>query len=293
MSFDGDKLADHRARSGFTCMTSTIAFIGVGNMGRAILGGLLNGGHPRERLRAADADAEACARVQREVGVAASADNHAAAADADVLVLAVKPQQLKAVAAGLLPAAGGRRPLVLSIAAGIGTAALAGWFGADTPIVRSMPNTPALIGRGTSALFATAATDEARRALAEAIMRAVGVVHWLDDEALMDAVTALSGSGPAYLFRVIECLAQSGERLGLDPALARRLALETAAGASELALASPFDPATLRAQVTSKGGTTEQALKVLDEGGIDALFSRALTAARDRSRALSEEFGKA
>jgi len=274
-------------------MTSTIAFIGVGNMGRAILGGLINGGHPASQLRAADADAAACERVRREFGVAAGHDNRAAAAGADVLVLAVKPQQLKAVATDLLPPAGAPRPLVLSIAAGISTDALSSWFGPDTPLVRSMPNTPALIGRGTSALFATAATDAARRALAETIMRAVGVVHWLDDESLMDAVTALSGSGPAYVFRLIECLALGGERLGLDPALARRLALETAAGAAELALGSAQDPGTLRAQVTSKGGTTEQALRVLDEGGIEALFGRALTAARDRSRTLSEEFGKA
>lgn len=273
-------------------MTASIAFIGAGNMGRAILGGLVRGGHAPTRLRAADADDGARARVTAEFGVVATASNAQAAADADVLVLAVKPQQLKDVATGLAAGLGGRRPLVLSIAAGISTASLASWFGADTPIVRSMPNTPALIGRGTSALFATAATDPAGRALAENIMRAVGSVHWLDDEALIDAVTALSGSGPAYLFRVIECMANAGEELGLAPDLARRLALETAAGASDLALGSAFDPATLRAQVTSKGGTTERALRVLDEGGLAELFGRALTAARDRSRELAAEFGR-
>jgi len=273
-------------------MTARIAFIGAGNMGRAILGGLVRGGHAPARLRAADADDGARARVTTEFGVVATASNAQAAADADVLVLAVKPQQLKNVATGLAAGLAGRRPLVLSIAAGISTASLATWFGADTPIVRSMPNTPALIGRGTSALFATAATDSAGRALAESIMRSVGAVHWLDDEALIDAVTALSGSGPAYLFRVIECMASAGEQLGLTPDLARRLALETAAGASELALGSPFDPATLRAQVTSKGGTTEQALRVLEEGRLAELFGRALTAARDRSRELAAEFGR-
>lgn len=273
-------------------MTPTIAFIGAGNMGRAILGGLLAGGHPAARLRAADADAAARERCAQDFGIATDADNRIVADGADVLVLAVKPQQLKAVALALREVAGARRPLVLSIAAGIGTASLADWFGADTPIVRSMPNTPALIGRGTSALYATAATDAPQRALAESIMRAVGVVHWLADEGLMDAVTALSGSGPAYVFRVIESLAAAGESLGLAPGLARQLALETAAGAAELALGSPHPPATLRAQVTSKGGTTERALAVLDAGDIDALFNRALSAARDRSRALSEEFGK-
>ena len=273
-------------------MTARIAFIGAGNMGRAILGGLLKGGHAPALLRAADADDGARARVAGDCGVVATASNAEAAADADVLVLAVKPQQLKDVARGLAATLAGRRPLVLSIAAGISTASLGNWFAAGTPIVRSMPNTPALIGRGTSALFANAATDATGRALAEGIMRAVGAVHWLDDEGLMDAVTALSGSGPAYLFRVIECMASAGEQLGLAPALARRLALETAAGASELALGSSFDPATLRAQVTSKGGTTEQALRVLDDGGLCELFARALASAHERSRELAAEFGR-
>lgn len=273
-------------------MTTRIAFIGAGNMGRAILGGLVRGGMAAADLRAADADADARDRIAGDFGVLATADNGEAAAGADVLVLAVKPQQLQAVARELAGGAAGRRPLVLSIAAGIATASLGHWFGADTPIVRAMPNTPALIGRGTSALYATKATDAAGRALAERIMRAVGAVHWLDEEAQMDAVTALSGSGPAYVFRIIECMASAGESLGLAPALARRLALETVAGAAALAEGSAHEPATLRAQVTSKGGTTEQALRVLDEGGLEALFLRALEAARDRSRQLAAEFGR-
>lgn len=273
-------------------MTSTIAFIGAGNMGRAIIGGLLQGGHPAAALRAADADPGTRDRAAHEFGIKTSADNLAVATGADVLVLAVKPQQLAPVATALRPVTLARRPLVLSIAAGIGTAALARWLGDGTPIVRSMPNTPALIGRGTTALYATPATDAAGRALAETIMRAVGSVHWLDEEALMDAVTALSGSGPAYVFRVIESLAAAGAALGLAPTLAQRLAIETMAGAAELAFNSSAAPATLRAQVTSKGGTTERALAALDAGGIDALFAQALRAARDRSCALAEEFGK-
>jgi pyrroline-5-carboxylate reductase len=273
-------------------MSTRIAFIGAGNMGRAILGGLVRGGTSAMALRAADADPAARERVTGELGVFATADNGVAAADADVLVLAVKPQQLPAVARGLATAVAARRPLVLSIAAGIATRSLAEWFGAGTPIVRAMPNTPALIGRGTSALYATPETDGAGRALAEHIMQAIGAVHWLDDEAQMDAVTALSGSGPAYVFRVIECMAAAGEALGLPPALARRLALETVGGAAALAEQSAHEPATLRAQVTSKGGTTEQALRVLEEGGLEALFLRALGAARDRSRELAAEFGR-
>lgn len=273
-------------------MSTRIAFIGAGNMGRAILGGLIRGGVAADDLRAADADPAALGRIAEEFGVFATVDNGEAAVGAAVLVLAVKPQQLKRVALDLAAGLGASRPLVLSIAAGIGTASLAEWFGPGTPVVRAMPNTPALIGRGTSALYATPDTDAAGRAVAERIMRAVGSVHWLDEESLMDAVTALSGSGPAYVFRVIECMATAGESLGLPPELARRLALETVAGAAELAHGSPHAPAALRAQVTSKGGTTEQALRVLDEEGLEALFRRALTAARDRSRELAAEFGR-
>ena len=273
-------------------MSQTIAFIGAGNMGRAIIGGLIESGHLPTSIRVADADHAAAQRLHDQLGVEAHATNGDAAVGASVVVLAVKPQQMREVVTDLTAAIKASGPVVLSIAAGISTSALAGWLGANTAIVRSMPNTPALIGRGTAALYANAAVSAEGRALAATIMSAVGNVHWLEDESLMDAVTALSGSGPAYVFKLIEVLEQAGTALGLPPTLARALALETAAGASALAASSAASPAELRSQVTSKGGTTEAALRVLCEGGLEPLFDRALTAARDRSRTLAEEFGK-
>ena len=273
-------------------MSETLAFIGAGNMGRAIVGGLVQGGYPAARIRVADADPGAVARLGDALGTTACTSNAQAIADAAVVVLAVKPQQMRDVVTALAPTLGQTRPLVLSIAAGITTAALDNWLGGGAAIVRSMPNTPALIRRGTSALFANAAVAPAQRALADTIMGAVGQVHWLTDESLMDAVTALSGSGPAYIFRLIEALEEAGTGLGLAPPLARALALETTAGAAALAAGSDFSPAELRAQVTSKGGTTERALAVLQAGGLTELFANALAAARDRSRSLAEEFGQ-
>lgn len=273
-------------------MSETLAFVGAGNMGRAIVGGLVQGGHPAARIRVADADPAAVERLGEALGTVGCASNPEAVAGAAVVVLAIKPQQMRAVVTALAPTLADTRPLVLSIAAGITTAALDNWLGGAAAIVRSMPNTPALIRRGTSALFANAAVSPAQRALADTIMGAVGQVHWLADESLMDAVTALSGSGPAYVFRLIEALEAAGTRLGLAPPLARALALETAAGAAALAAGSDFSPAELRAQVTSKGGTTERALAVLEAGGVTELFANALAAARDRSRSLAEEFGQ-
>ena len=273
-------------------MSDTLAFIGAGNMGRAIIGGLVQGGLPAARIRVADADPSAVSRLVETQGTVGCASNLEAVAGASVVVLAVKPQQMRSVVAELAAALAGSRPLVLSIAAGITTQALGNWLGGEAAIVRSMPNTPALIRRGTSALFANPAVSQTQRHLASTIMGAVGSVHWLEDESLMDAVTALSGSGPAYIFRLIEALEEAGIGLGLTPALARSLALETTAGAAALAADSAAAPSELRAQVTSRGGTTERALAVLNEGGLSALFARALLAARDRSRSLADEFGQ-
>ena len=273
-------------------MSDTLAFIGAGNMGRAIIGGLVQGGLPATQIRVADADPAAVSRLAETQGTVSCANNLEAVSGASVVVLAVKPQQMRSVVTELAPALAASRPLVLSIAAGITTQALAQWLGGEAAIVRSMPNTPALIRQGTSALFANPAVSSAQRRLAGTVMGAVGRVHWLEDESLMDAVTALSGSGPAYIFRVIEALEEAGTALGLPPALARALALETTAGAGALAAGSTFAPGELRAQVTSRGGTTERALAVLNEGGLAELFAQALVAARDRSRSLAEEFGQ-
>lgn len=272
-------------------MTKRVAFIGGGNMGRAIVGGLIRRGHVPGMITVAEPQETVRDALARDFGITVTADNASAVAAAEVVVLAVKPQQMKAVVQPLASVLAKQRPLLLSIAAGITTQSLRLWAGTELPVVRAMPNTPALIGRGATGLFATPTTGPAERALVESLLAATGMVAWVEEESLLDAVTALSGSGPAYFFLLIECLEQAGVKLGLPATLARALALETAAGAAELARTATVDPATLRSQVTSKGGTTERALQVFMEGGLPALVERALTGAAARAGELSREFG--
>jgi pyrroline-5-carboxylate reductase len=272
-------------------MTPHIAFIGGGNMGRAMIGGLLKRGHPPPRITVSDPLVAVRTALAQDFEIQAAPDNNAAVESADIVVLAVKPQHMGATVRELAPTLTRRRPLVLSIAAGITTASLVQWCGTDLPLVRAMPNTPALIGRGAAGAFATPATPTSARDQASELLRAVGSVVWVEQEAQLDAVTALSGSGPAYFFLLLECMEAAGVKLGLPEATARQLALETAAGAAELALHSSSNPASLRVQVTSKGGTTEQALQVFDAGGFADLVQRALAAAATRARELSVEFG--
>jgi len=269
-------------------MDSVIAFIGCGNMGSSLIGGLIADGVSPGRLRGADTDPAQCERVRERFGIAAGTDSTAAASGAQVVVLAVKPQVARATVTGMAEVLRRERPVLLSIAAGIRLESLRAWVGADIPMVRAMPNTPALIRAGAAALYAGPGTKEEHRERAESILRAVGAVVWLDDEDLMDAVTALSGSGPAYFFRMIEALEEAAVELGLSRESARLLTLETALGAARMAMESRLEPAALRRQVTSPGGTTERALGVLEEGGFAALLGKALTAARDRSRELAE-----
>jgi pyrroline-5-carboxylate reductase len=271
-------------------MTSHISFIGGGNMGRAMIGGLLQRGHPPQCVTVADPIIAARSALVRDFGVNEAPDNITAVAAADIVVLAVKPQQMRSVVQSLAPALA-HRPLVLSIAAGITTTSLAQWCGITLPLVRAMPNTPALVGRGATGAFATPSTLPTAREQAVALLSAIGYVVWVDDETQLDAVTALSGSGPAYFFLLLECLEGAAVELGLPVATARALALETALGAAELAHRSPHNPAELRAQVTSKGGTTERALQVFNAGDLRGLVKQALTAAAARARELSVEFG--
>lgn len=268
-----------------------IGFIGCGNMARSLIGGLIADGHPAARLSGADPDAAQRDRA-RGFAIEVYDDNDELIRGADVVVLAVKPQALPAVVRAAAPALIERRPLVMSVAAGVRLETLRRCLGADLPLVRVMPNTPALIQAGAAALVANAKVSAEQRDLAEAIMRAVGAALWLEDEAQMDAVTAVSGSGPAYFFLVMEAMIRAGEQLGLPAETARLLTLETAQGAARMALASESDPATLRRQVTSKGGTTERALQVLmEEGDLENLFARALAAAKRRSEELAAELG--
>ncbi|WP_297527300.1 pyrroline-5-carboxylate reductase [Thiohalobacter sp.] len=269
-----------------------LCFIGGGNMAASLIGGLIADGYPADRIRVADPDPARLQALAQRFGVTTEADNARACRGAGVVVLAVKPQVMGAVARALGPDLTPDRPLVISIAAGIRTGDLARWLGAELPLVRCMPNTPALVQSGATALFATAATSEAQRELAESILRAVGLTLWLDDEALMDAFTALSGSGPAYFFLLMEAMAAAGEELGLEAEAARLLTLQTAFGAAKMALEAEEEPAELRRRVTSPGGTTERALAVFESGGFRELVAAALQAARDRSRELAEQLGR-
>ena len=255
-------------------------------MGRAIIGGLLARGYKKELLSIVDPDPAAQQVITQELGlgVAPSVKN---LTGAEIILLAIKPQNMKLVAEELAPLISNFRPLLISIAAGITTAQLSRWLRYDGPIVRAMPNTPALVGRGAAALFVTPNATEEERVAALDIISTVGFAEWVDNEDLLDIVTALSGSGPAYYFLVMELLEQIAIELGLDPSLARKLSIETAYGASLLARQSSNTPGQLRQQVTSPGGTTESALQVLSKGGLEPLLRNALKAAHERSRTLA------
>lgn len=271
--------------------TGTIAFIGGGNMARSIIGGLIADGLAPSLIYVADPDTR-----QREALAAAFGVHTSDAADvishADTVIFAVKPQVMKEVATTLAANIQQQKPLIISVAAGIRSSDLEHWLGGGIAMVRSMPNTPALVQCGATGLFATRSCNDTQKARAEFIMRAVGLTLWFEDEDMIDAVTALSGSGPAYFFFVIEAIEKAGVQLGLDTKAARLLALQTAFGAAKMALESNDDPATLRERVTSKGGTTEAALGVLSEGGLETLFARALEAARNRSVELADLLGE-
>jgi pyrroline-5-carboxylate reductase len=271
---------------------TSIAFIGGGNMARSLIGGLLADGLPPSCLTVAEPEPVRRAALARDFGVAVTADNATAAAAAEVLVLAVKPQAMPGVGRELARTVAGRAPLVISIAAGIRNADVGRWLGEGVPVIRAMPNTPALLGCGATVLCAGRDVRGAQREQAEAILRAVGSVSWVEDESLMDVVTALSGSGPAYFFLLAEAMADAAAALGLDLAQARLLAVETALGAARMAIESEEDVAGLRRRVTSPGGTTEAALAALESGGFRDLVSDALAQAARRSKELAELFGK-
>jgi pyrroline-5-carboxylate reductase len=270
----------------------TIGFIGAGNMARSLAGGLLNNAWSRDKLILSDPSPEQRAAVSDILGLTVLEDNAQVAARADVLVLAVKPQVLRATALALAATVQAKKPLVVSIAAGIRADDIQRWLGGNLAVVRVMPNTPALVGAGASGLFANSLTSDEQRDEAESILRAVGTTAWLQDETLMDVVTAVSGSGPAYILLVIEALEKAAIHHGLDHATARLLAIETTYGAAKMALEGNEEPATLRARVTSPGGTTEQALQVLEQGGLTALFDDAVAAAIRRAQELANMLGE-
>lgn len=270
----------------------TIALIGGGNMARGIIGGLLGKGASARSITVSEPQEASRQALVRDFGVRVTADNSEAVRGAQVVVLAVKPQLMAGVARALAPALREGRPLVISVAAGIRADRLQQWLGADIAVVRSMPNRPALIGAGASGLYADASVPEASRRLAELVLASTGLTVWVNREDQIDAVTALSGSGPAYFFRLAELMAEAGTALGLDADVARQLAAQTLAGAGQLVAAEKMpDLARMRAEVTSKGGTTEAALNTFAARGFDQLVASAMAAAEGRSRELAAQFG--
>jgi len=266
-----------------------ISFVGGGNMAAAIIGGLVASGLSPNDIEVLDVNPDARARLAASFGVATHTEL-AAMRLSGTVVLAVKPQQLPEIATRLAPHL--KQQLVLSIAAGVRVADLSRWLGGYPRLARAMPNTPALVRAGISGLYAPEEVDAGGRSAAEGVLRAVGGVVWVCDEAQLDAVTAVSGSGPAYVFFCIEALEAAAVGAGLTPPVARQLALQTFFGAGKLALESGEEPAELRARVTSKGGTTERGVAALDAAGVRAAMAQAVSAAAARSRELGDELGK-
>ncbi|MGZ3183543.1 MAG: pyrroline-5-carboxylate reductase [Telluria sp.] len=269
-----------------------IAFIGGGNMASALVAGLAGKVAAGADIHVVDPNADALARLHGQYGVSTASVVDDGVAQADVVVLAVKPQQMREVAAALAPRLKARAPLVLSIAAGIRAADLARWLGGYGAIVRCMPNTPALVGKGITGMVAMAGVLPSQREAADRILRAVGQTVWLDDEAQIDPVTAVSGSGPAYVFFFIEALQQAAAELGLSSEQGRALALATFEGAAQLAVNSDEPVTVLRERVTSKGGTTYAAITSMEAAGVKQAIVEAVKAAAARGKELGDELGR-
>lgn len=267
-----------------------IVFIGAGNMATALISGLLATGTAAEQIIVSSPRMGSDHPIEKQFAVQTTTNNQFAASQADVLVLAVKPQIVAAVAPVLAETMQQRKPLIISIAAGVQTQTLAKWFGKASMIVRSMPNLPVKLRHGMTGLYTHSATPAAYRQLAASLFEAVGQILWVPHEKQLDAVTAVSGSGPAYFFLILEAMEQAAQQLGLDQAAARQLTTQTILGTAHMVTEQDQtgSPAGLRQQVTSPGGTTAAALQVLEQRGLRDIFTQALVAARDRSEALAQ-----
>ena len=272
-----------------TPVTQSIAFIGGGNMARSLIGALVRSGMSAEKISVAEPNGIAREQLASDFGVSVFADGVDAVHGADIVILAVKPQVMRTVCASLAPVLESRRPLIISIAAGLQSAQIDRWLGGDFPIVRCMPNTPSLIGAGATGMIANPAVDALGRNLAESILSATGLAVWVDHEALIDTVTGVSGSGPAYFFLMIEALEDAGVTEGLPRETARALAIQTCLGAARMASEDLEPPARLRERVTSPNGTTAAALKALSDGGLHELIANAVSAAKQRGAEMSRE----
>ncbi len=266
-----------------------IGFIGGGNMASSLMSGLIASGHSAQHLWVSDINPDTLKALAENLNVNTSAHNDEIINAVDVVVLAVKPQVLSSVAKSVAGLIQKKKSLVVSIAAGIDQNSLSQWLGADTPIVRCMPNTPALVLTGATALHANTQVTPEQHDLAENIMRSVGIALWVKDESELDAVTAVSGSGPAYYFLLMEAMEKAALELGLNEVTARLLVQQTALGAAKIALESSESPEELRKRVTSPGGTTQRAIETFEQGGFSELVLKALHAARDRSIEMSKQ----
>jgi len=268
-----------------------LGIIGGGNMAESLIGGLLASGHKASAIQVSEPDKDRREYLSTRYGINCLNNNSALVEQSDILLFAVKPQLLRQISEPLQQTVQAKCPLIISIAAGVRSSDLDRWLGGELAIVRVMPNTPALVRAGVSGLYANHLVNNSQRDLAESILRSVGMTVWLENEAQMDIVTALSGSGPAYIFRIIEAMEEAATRAGLERKTSRLLAIDTVLGAARLAVESEDTPAELRSKVTSPGGTTEKGLQQLEQGNIGQLFDNAINAAIDRSREMGDELG--
>ncbi len=271
---------------------TNLAFIGAGNMARSLIGGLIENGHRASTIYAADINPVQLSELQEAFDIQTSSDNSAIISKAGVVVLAVKPQVIASVMAGIKESLQQSSALLISIAAGVREQDISRWVGTPHPVIRCMPNTPALLGEGATVLYANRYVSDSQKQFAESMMQAVGMTDWVDEERRIDAVTALSGSGPAYFFILVESMIQAAEKLGLDAAMAEKLAGQTAYGAAKMLLQSGESAAQLRLNVTSKGGTTEAAINSFETAGLREIVYKGMKDAYQRSIELGIQLGE-
>ena len=269
-----------------------LGLIGGGNMARSLVGGLIKSGIAPESMIVSDPDDSIRRALAEDFSIQTCADNTDAARVADILVLAVKPQVMRCAVEDIAESLLQRQPLVVSIAAGIPIASIESWAGSPLALIRVMPNTPALTGNGASGMYANHRVSKSQRVQAQKIMEAIGIAVWVDEESLIDTVTAVSGSGPAYFFYLMDAMVKAAQEGGLNPDASRQLTLQTALGAAQLALASGESLTELRRRVTSPGGTTQAAVEMLDKNGCEEILIRAVHAARERSVELAKLLGE-
>lgn len=270
---------------------TTLCFIGAGNMAKSLIGGLIASGYPKEYIIATDPAEAQRNQITETFGITCLADNKMAIERSDTVILSVKPQILQAVCKSIQNSVQSTKPLILSVAAGIRTGDIDRWLGNNQAIVRTMPNTPSLIQAGATGLYANARVNSEQKEQAEHIMRAAGLTIWVEEEQQLDAVTALSGSGPAYYFLFMEAMEEAAQSLGLDEKTAHLLTMQTALGAAKMVLESREDCATLRQNVTSPNGTTEQAINTFEAEGLREIVAKAMQAAHNRANELANELG--